>query len=114
MGSAAAARGAAARAAATEAVTEAVGLEEAAGAVAAEVAARVVAMEAVHGAKGVGLVRPLHTCEPLCERSSGMSFVCAVKRAGGCIVWMKAGLVAQVVAAVGRRTGMAGPNLAWC
>ena len=43
------------------------------------------------------LVRPLRACKSLCERSSGMSFICAVKRAG-CIVlvrWAKAGLIGQ-------------------
>ena len=71
---------------------------------AAEAAARVVPMEAVHGAQGAwdcmwGLVRPLRACKSLCERSSSMSFICEVKRAG-CIVWIrwvKAGLVAQAV-----------------
>ena len=86
----------------------------------AEAAARVVPMEAVHGAQGAWdcmwvLVRPLRACKSLCERSSGMSFICAVKR-GGCIVWgwVKAGLAAQVVAAVVHRTGMAGPSVARC
>ena len=71
------------------------GSEEAAGAVAAEAAARVVPMEAVHGAQGAWdcmwvLVRPLRACKSLCERSSGMSFICAIKRAG-CIVWLTMG-----------------------
>ena len=50
------------------------------------------------------LVRPLRACNLLCERSSGMSFICAVKRAG-CIVWIrwvKAGLIGQPCCGEGR------------
>ena len=79
------------------------------GAVAVEAAARVVAIEAVHGAQGardhiVGSGSALRACKLLCERSSGMSFICAVERAG-CIVWIgwvKAGLIGQPCCGEGR------------
>ena len=68
-----------------------------------------VAIEAVNGGvHGImwALVRPLRACNLLCERSSGMSFICTVKRAG-CMVWIrwvKAGRMgSRVVAKAGRR-----------